>query len=275
MSKKTKYRGGGLKNDLDWLDPDQELAEEYAEESGRFEKRPTTLRESISRGLRGTLAIIICLVIPVLWYFDWNPSAIANKTSEVVTGIFDDGSTVEVAPAPIVGEVPEPAEAPEPAEVGVGSGLDMNITDYAAELNKLGYLDKLSSPAVTALYQNDVPIDYLTQLDNSGYLDEFSFPAIISFHQNNVPIEYLNQLEGANFLSEFSFPAVVAYYQNNVAVEYLQQLNVADFLDDFSFPAVVAFYQNQVTVDFLNELKEKDLIDQLSFPDIVNMFNNR
>ncbi len=81
-SKSSKYR---LRNDLDWLDPDQSLIkdESYPE---RIPEPEMTLWESLSYGFRSTLAVIICLVIPALWYFDWNPSALADRTSEVVTG---------------------------------------------------------------------------------------------------------------------------------------------------------------------------------------------
>ncbi|MDX1672847.1 MAG: hypothetical protein R3211_10935, partial [Balneolaceae bacterium] len=232
MKKPYSTKPRSLKEELDWLDPDQELDEDdrLPEE---FRPASPTLRESLSRGFRSTLAVIICLVIPVLWYFNWDFSAFADKTSETVTGFFDEsGSTV--APAP---EAPEIAELPEVPVPPVSGALDMSITEYLAELNRLGYLEKISSPGVTALYENGVPVEYLTELNEAGFLDELSFPAVIAFYENSVPAGYLAQLEQAGYLDELSFPAVIAYFENEVSIEYLNRLNDAGFLDELSFPA--------------------------------------
>lgn len=259
MNIKRKKRGNRLKNDLAWLDPDQDMV---LEEDEPIERVPETFKESLSRGLRSFLAIIICIVIPALWYFDWNTSAFADRTSEAVAGFFDEGITNSIAPLP-----------PLPPEVA--STIDGSMVDYASGLNELGLLEVFSSPAVGAFYESGVTLDYLSRLKQANLADDFSFPAVISFFQNQIPLEYLSDLKSQNLLNELSFPAIIAFYQNNVTIQYLLDLKESGFLEDTSFPAVVAYFNNEVSVDFLNELKDRNLLDQLSFPAVVDMYKNR
>lgn len=253
-----------LENELDWLDPDQELTIEDDNQDYRI--KPSTFRESLSRGFRSILAITLCIVVPALWYFDWNPSAIADETSSFVTGFFEEGETAVIAPPP-------PPEAVT-GEGGIQSSLEMSMVDYAAALNERGLLEEFSSPAVSAFYQNGITIDYLVELREAGLVEDFSFPAVVAFFQNEVPLDYLNSLKAENLLDELSFPAVVAFHQNEVPIDYLNQMRDANLLEQTSFPAVVAYFTNEVTIEFLTELRERDLLDNLSFPDVVNMFQN-
>ncbi|NGP76177.1 hypothetical protein G3570_06010 [Balneolaceae bacterium YR4-1] len=257
MKSKKRDRVKQLKRELKWLDPDQELVHE---EDDITYKKPETLKESLSRGFRSFLAIVLCLIIPVLWYFDWNISAFADNTSGTVTGteVVQDG----VAPLPPAPDVP------------VVSSFDGSLLDYTSALKEAGLLDSYSSPAVNAFYENDVPVSYLIDLNEAGLVDEFSFPAIIAFFQNQVPFDYLGSLKDANLLDELSFPAVVAFYENNVSLDYLTSFDEAGYLDEFSFPAIVAYFQNGVSIEFLNELQERDLLGDLSFPAVVEMYQN-
>ena len=265
MKSHKNYKKQSLRNDLDWLNTDQELIHEHDEHG--YEERPQTFGESLSRGFRSFLAIVICIVIPMLWYFDWNPSAMANETSEFVTGIFDDTQEIPAVPAP----APLPVIQGQGGDVVVSS-LDMSMVDYAATLNEEGLLEEFSSPAVRAFYENNITVDYLRALRDAGLIEEFSFPAVVAFNQNQVPFEYLRELGSANLLEELSFPAIVSFHQNSIPLDYLRRLDEADILSQSSFPAVVAYHQNGVTIDFLNELNDRDLLDNLSFPDVVNMY---
>ncbi|MDX1585325.1 MAG: hypothetical protein R3222_01220, partial [Balneolaceae bacterium] len=245
--------------------PDQELVHE---KDSKTNLKPETLKESLSRGFRSFLAIILCMVIPVLWYFDWNVSAFADETSDTVTGIFetDPGSGIaegSVAPLPPAPDLP------------VMPAFEGSVIDYTSALKEAGLLESFSSPAVNAFYENRVSIDFLVELDQAGLIEEFSFPAIVAFFQNQVPIDYLSRLKEVNVLDELSFPAVVAFQQNDVSLDYLTRFDEAGYLDELSFPAVVAFYQNEVSLEFLNELKERDLLQDLSFPAVVDMYRNR
>jgi hypothetical protein len=265
MKSKKRERVNRLKNDLAWLDPDQEMVHEEDEIAYR---KPETFKESLSRGFRSFLAIVICLVIPALWYFDWNTSAFADKTSETVSGIFESGVGAGsgqdgIAPLPPAPDIPGAAS------------FDGSMIDYTSALKEAGLLESFSSPAIRAFYENGVTIDYLTSLNDAGMIGNLSFPAITSFFQNEVPLEYLNRLEEENLLDKLSFPAVIAFHQNSVSMEYLMKFNESGYLDGLSFPAVVAYFENDVTVDFLNELKERDLLEDLSFPAVVDMYNNQ
>ena len=265
MKSQKNQKKQSLRNDLDWLNTEQELVHEP---DGRtYEERPLTFGESLSRGFRSTLAVIICIVIPALWYFDWNPSAMANETSEFVTDIFDGPREAPVVPA----QPSLPVIQGQGGDVAISS-LDMSMVDYAATLNDQGILEEFSGPAVRAFYENNVTVNYLEDLQDAGLIEEFSFPAVVAFYQNQVPFDYLRELGNANMLEELSFPAIVSFYQNNVPLDYLRRLNDAGILSQSSFPAVVAYHQNGVTIEFLNELVERDLLDNLSFPDVVNMY---
>lgn len=265
MKSKKRERVRRLKNELAWLDPDQELVHE--EEEGISRQKPETLKESLSRGFRSFLAIVLCLIIPALWYFDWNLSNFADSTSDTVTGVFESGEATGVI---------EDGIAPLPPVPGVPgeSSFDGSVIDYTAALKEAGLLELFSSPAVNAFYETGIPVEYLTDLNEAGLIEDFSFPAIIAFYQNQVPLDYLISLKETNILSEISFPAVIAFHQNSVSLDYLTSFSEAGYLNELSFPAVVAFYQNDVTISFLNELKERELLNELSFPAVVEMFQS-
>jgi len=263
MNNKKRERVNRLKNDLAWLDPEQELV--HKEEEVSYQK-PETLKESLSRGFRSVLAIIICLVIPALWYFDWNPSTFADKTSEAVTGFLEPGTVSAqdgIAPLPPVPDLP------------AISSFDGNMVDYTSAMKEAGLLEYFSAPAIRAFYENGVTIEYLKDLNEAGMIEDLSFPAITAFFQNEMPLDYLSRFKDENMLEKLSFPAVIAFQQNGVSFEYLMTLDASDYLEELSFPAVVAFYQNDVSVEFLDELKNRDLLEDLSFPAVVDMFNNR
>ncbi len=265
MKSKKRERVNRLKNDLAWLDPDQELVQEKDEPGYR---KPETFRESLSRGFRSILAIILCIVIPALWYFDWNPSAFADKTSETVSGILESGvgagfSQEGVAPLPPAPEAPSFAS------------FNGSMLDYTSALKEAGLLESFSSPAVQAFYENGVTLEYLKSMNEAELIEDLSFPAITAFFQNEISIEYLNRLKAENMLDELSFPAVIAFQQNDVSFDYLLRLEESGFLDELSFPAVVAYYQNNVSIDFLNELKNRNLLEDLSFPAVVDMYKSQ
>lgn len=261
MKKRINFKQR-LKNDLDWLDPNQELVHED-EDHQEYRDAPSSLKESLSRGFRSLLAIVLCIVIPALWYFDWSPSAMADETSGFVTGLFEEGSSVPIAPLP-----------PAPTVESAVNALDMSMIDYAAALNENGLLEDFSSPAVSAFYENGVTVEYLVLFSEAGLSEDFSFPAVVAFYQNEVPLGYLSDLKANNLVEDLSFPAIVAFYQNQVSLDYLNNLKEAGFLQNTSFPAVVAYYSNDVTLDFLKRLDEEGLLDQLSFPAIVDMYQS-
>lgn len=261
MKQKDRVKKHILENELKWLDPDQEMVLEHDDDN--FQSRPSTFRESLSRGFRSMLAIILCVVIPALWYFDWNPSAFADETSGFVTGLFEEMPSAPTVPLP-----------PAPNVLSGDSELDMSMIDYASILNEQGLLETFSSPAVTAFYENGITVDYLLRLRDAGLIDDFSFPAVVAFFQNQTSLDYLSVLKTETLLDEFSFPAIIAFHQNEVSIDYLNRLREAELLSDTSFPAVVAYYTNNVTIEFLTELKERELLENLSFPDVVNMYRN-
>lgn len=261
MKQKKRTKKQILEDELKWLDPEQEMVLEQDDED--FRAKPSTLRETLSRGFRSMLAVVLCVVIPALWYFDWNPSAFADETSGFVTGLFEEMPAAPAVPLP-----------PAPNVLSGSSELDMSMVDYTSTLNEQGLLETFSSPAVTAFYENGVTVDYLLRLRDAGLIEDFSFPAVVAFFQNQTSLDYLSVLKTENLLSELSFPAVIAFHQNEVSIDYLNRLREAELLSDTSFPAVVAYYTNNVTIEFLTELKERELLENLSFPDVVNMYQN-
>lgn len=210
---------------------------------------------SFSYGLRSMLAIIICLVIPVIWYFDWKPADAVRHTSEAVNNFFKDA----------------PSIAP-PSDIEPLAPMGADVIGYVTQLKEAGLKDNFSMPEIRAFYENHIPTDFLLNLRDADLLEGLSFPAIVAFYQNSVPIAYLSDLKRAQLLQKLSFPAVVSFYQNNVSLDYLKDLQQADLLDVFSFPGIVSFHQNQVPISFLQQLKAKGLLNKLSFPDIVNMY---
>lgn len=233
MKTRNRDRTNQFKDDLAWLESNQKMIYEEV----RFNEESDTLKESLSRGFRSFLAIVLCIVIPALWYFEWNPSTFfIDKTTEEVTGFFDDGTISSFWPGVV---------APLPSLPGFQSPIDEGM------------------------------IDYVSSLKNQGLLDAFSSPAVRTFYENGVPIEYLTALKQADLIDDFSFPAIVAFYQDKVTINYLQELGESGLLNHISFPAVVVYYKNGVPTGFLNKLKNKDLLDQLSFHTVVDMYNSQ
>lgn len=266
MNSKKRERVNKLKKELAWLDPKQEMVHS---EDDQFFPKPETFKESLSRGFRSIIAIILCLVIPALWYFDWDTSSFANSTSETVTDLFETGS----APA-----LPSPsgiAPLPPSPDVEALTLFDGSMIDYTSALKEAGLLELFSSPAIRTFYENGVTIEYLTRLKEAGMIESFSFPAITAFFQNQISLDFLSELNSENLIENLSFPAVIALHQNDVSIDYLRQFDEAGYLETLSFPAIVTYYQNGVNVEFLDELKNRKLLEDLSFPAVVDLFNNR
>ena len=219
----VKHVRNHLKDPGDFSQKDLRLLDVQALEEER------TMWQSFSYGIRSSLAVIICLVIPAIWYFDLSPLNIAGKTTKALAGLFEDAQSIPSSPriAPTV--------AP-----GLTNG---GVIDYLSQLQKIGLQDKLSMPAVRAFYENGVPVAYLQNLQETHLLETFSFPAVVAFNQSSVPLRFLKDLRQAGLLKEFSFPAIVAFYQNHIPIAFLQQLKKRNLLKSRSFPAIVSMYQ--------------------------------
>lgn len=237
--KPNKYQT--LKNDLERLDPGRDADIEFAEEDlfpDRLEKTgEPDFRERAGRAARNFFVILLCIAITGLWYVDWDFSAFADRTSDVVTSVFGDNEsqTFNVAPTP-----------PAPGTVVEGNANQgMRMLDYMAAMQEAGYREQFSTPAITAFYQSGVPISYLDGLHEAEYLETLSFPAIITYFQSGVTIEYLDALKAGGYLDRFPFHAVTAFFQENISVEYLDELKASGLLEDLSFHDILIMSQNR------------------------------
>jgi hypothetical protein len=232
---KGQSRKKTLDPDLAWLHEPEEgsLPDKRNYEDKNLPEGPSVW-ESISYGLRSILAVFLCLVIPALWYFDWNPSALANETSEVVTNL------IEGAPPP-----PVPLAPPPPSPPGTGATSGTGLTDYVAMFKQSPYAEQFSTVEITAFYQSGVTMEYLDELNAAGYLDELSFPAIITYFQSGVTTEYLDQMKAGGYLNQFSFPGIAGFYKAGVTLDFLNELKEKNLLDDLSFAEVLVMFENR------------------------------
>lgn len=223
---------------------------ELTEESRPPESRPFPpeevaepgFRERLGRGFRNALVLLLCAFITGLWYYDWNLSDFADRTSDLATSFFDGGqSRAVVAPQS------PPLPIPPGAEGGVSPEreLNMDMPEYLSTLREAGYGETFSIPTVSALYQAGVPVSYIEELDNGGYLEDTSFPAIIAYHSTGVTVEYLDALKAGGYLERYSFPAITAFYQENITAEYLDGLKERGLLEDLAFHEILIMHQNR------------------------------
>lgn len=119
------------------MDPNQELQLKNEE---KLDLAPETLLESVSKGVRSFIAIVIYIIIPVVWYFDWNASTFADKTSEDVAGFFDDKESASIT-LEVFSSLP-------PLLTDFAIAVDGNLVDYASDLKEFDLLESYSSPAV-------------------------------------------------------------------------------------------------------------------------------
>lgn len=256
--------------DWQWLDPDQELINEN--KSDLFDTlHVPTFGESLSRGFRSILAVLICIVIPALLYIDVAPTAVPSSGDRAFADAIGGYRFDFIRPEP-----PPSAAPPQEEEVLYGRpDMDVENVDYAAALNRMGLLDDLSGPAVQALFSNRVSPAYLVGLYEEGLLSRLSFPALIAYYNNNIPTSYLTELDEAALLSDLSFPAVISFHETAVPLEYLRELKGRGYLSELPFPAVTAFYEKSIPMEFLDELSHRELLGKLSYPGIITMYEDR
>lgn len=251
-----------FRNRLEWLDTGAERFEDGGVDLFEAWDAPT-LAESLGRGFRSIMAVIICIVIPALLYFDAVPTTAGGSEHTAPAGEIGSYRFVMIRPEP-----PPPAPVAKP---GIGPG----ITGYTADLDELGLLDRLSGPAVQGLYEGDVTPAYLAQLNSQGLLTLLSYPAVVAYYNNQIPEQYLSELKAAGLLGALSFPAVITFYKRAVPLDYLGLLAKHGYLSGLSFPAVTALSEKSVPVEFLDELNRRELLEKLSFPSIITMYENR
>lgn len=253
--KKRDYRA--LKNDLERLEieDDIDLREEDFFKPGMKLTPDPTLAQKAGRGIRNFLAVLLCVVITGLWYYDWNFSLLASRTSDLVTSIFGSGEVEEynltnfegeLPPLPEIPELPDQVEVDVQAEIAENMNTqEMSMTEYVVAMEESGYRDLFEMPAISALYQSGVPIAYLDELNDAGYLQELSFPAIITFHSTGMPTEYLNGMKSGGYLDQFGFPGITAFYTSGITVEYLDDLKVKGILEGLSFSDILIMHQSE------------------------------
>ncbi|MDX1636865.1 MAG: hypothetical protein R3281_02770 [Balneolaceae bacterium] len=256
MKKDTHETYQKLKNDLERMVPDSEL--EYSEEDLLIKPEPEQQKrsefwEDTKRFTKNFVVATLCVIITLLWWFDWNVSALASRTSEAFSGLF--GEPVAEAPAPPSVEIPPIPELPDlPADIeqeirseiaNAQSELNMGMTDYLSALEEAGYRDRFSMPAITTMYQAGVEISYLDELNSAGLLEQLSFPAIVTFYNADVSTEYLIAIQQGGYLEQFGFPGVAALSAAEVPVSYLDNLKEKGLLDDLSFTDILIMYESE------------------------------
>lgn len=263
MESKSKKPFERLKNDLERLESDQQI--EYKEED-LLMKPDKGKRDSSSdfwqdtkRAAKNFLVATLCVLIALLWWFDWNFSNLANSTSDVATDLFGNEAS-QVAPAP------NPEGIPSIPEMPPMPGIQEMPENVREEIE-------------TAIEQegNELSMtmsEYIREMEEAGFREMFPMPAITTFYQAGVELNYLEELYEGGLLNQFSFPAIVAFYSAEVNESYLQELQEEGLLDQFSFPAIISFYVSDVPISYLTDLRDKGLLQDLSFSDIIMMYES-
>lgn len=256
MDSKKKKTFTRLKNDLEDLETDGPV--DYKEEDLLMKPKEgkatlgSDFWQDTKRAVKNFLVASLCVLIVVLWWFDWNFLELADSTSDMVSGIFGNEPTQVAPPAPNVEGIPPLPPMPE-----LPSNLREEIQN---EIER-----ELSAPDISMS-------EYVSELEQAGLREFFSMPAITTFYQAGVKLDYLNALQEANLLKEFSFPAIVSFNSADVDISYLTSLRDEGLLEELSFPGITALFASDVPVSYLIDLREKELLQDLSFTDIIMMY---
>ncbi|MDZ7693292.1 MAG: hypothetical protein U5K69_19605 [Balneolaceae bacterium] len=262
MESKNKKPFERLKDDLERLESDQQI--DYKEEDLLMKSdkggnvSPSDFWQDTKRAAKNFLVASLCVVIALLWWFDWNFSTLVNSTSNVVSDLFgDEASQVATAPNQSIPSIPEMPPMPEFQEMpeNVREEIETAIEQERNELNM-------------------AMSEYIREMEEAGLREMFSMPAITTFYQVGVELNYLEELHEAGLLNQFSFPAIVAFHSAEVNELYLQELQKEGLLDQFSFPAITSFYASDIPISYLTDLRDKGLLQDLSFSDIIMMYES-
>lgn len=262
-SRKTYQK---LKNDLERMVPDSEL--DSREKELLVKDKPdeastsSELWEDSKRFFKNFLVATLCVIIILLWWFDWNFSALANRTSDVISGLFGDEIT-EIGATPPTFEVP-----PVPGPGG---------TPPMPELSELGPEIEAEVRAEISRAQNEMNMgmsDYVSAMEEAGYRDLYSMPELSVMYQTGVEISYLDELNEVGLLEELPYTAIITFFSADVSTDYIVAMNESGYLERYGFPGVTAFYSSDIPVSYLNDLEEKGMLDDLSFSDILLMYQS-
>lgn len=173
MKDETRRTYQKLKNDLERMVPeaDPEYPEEdFMMEPEQEEDERSQFGQKAKEFFNNFLVTVLCVFIALIWWFDWNFSALSDNTSDWVTGLLGNESleipgSPEIAPIPGLPDLPDEVRAKIEGELSDGQNdLGMNMTEYVAAVQEAGYRERYSMPELSAFYQADIEIPYLDQL---------------------------------------------------------------------------------------------------------------
>ncbi|MDR8390146.1 hypothetical protein NC796_03270 [Aliifodinibius sp. S!AR15-10] len=252
-SRKTYQR---LKNDLERMVPDSELnpREEDLLMTEPEQTKSSQFWEDTKRFAKNFLVATLCVIIGVLWLFDWNVSAMMNRTSDVISGLLGNAPAQvqgppplpETPPLPSLPEIPAEIEEEIRAEIDANQDeLEMGMSEYVSAITEAGYRDQFTIQALSAMYHSGVEVSYLDQLNEAGLLEELAFPAIITFYSADVSVDYLAAMKEGGYFEQFGFPGVAALASADVPVSYLDELREKGLLEDLAFHEVIMMYNSE------------------------------
>lgn len=250
MEESKKTQNNIFTNDLDRSQGEQSVKAKSSGVNNR--DKSTVFIEKLKESFRNGLIVAVCIITGVFWYYDWNASVVADKTSELVSTAYQQTESLIESFAPIPPPAPvatNPPKAPQPVDAPAAPEAPnpgpASIEQYISELREQGIANEYSNATVTTFYESQVSIDFLKRLTEVGLSSTFSSDAIVAFSKTGVPVSYINHLKKEGLLTEFSYSAIVAFHQNNVPVAYLNELKAKGQLQNLSFSDIVYMHRSK------------------------------
>lgn len=239
--------------------------------------QPDFKSEKNGRLKRDAIVIGVFLVIFFFWVNDWRPLEAlgmrgdSGQVTEVVQSQSGLGAGIDILAYTDEVNQLDFAESPDQNQITALYQNDVPL-DYLRDLNRIGFLEELSYSGVIGLYANGVLADYIRALERIDYLDELDYSGVIGLYANDVPEGYLRGLNRTDYLDELDYSGIIGLYANDVPLDYIQTLNRIDYLDELDYSGIIGLYANGVSEDFLRELNRRDMLDGLSYSDIISLY---
>lgn len=207
---------------------------------------------------KNTLIFVICIVLPVLSYYDY--------IDLPFFGSADDGTTAE-----IVNDFEEGfQEGYNEARVERNNeGIITPYNEYMEKLNS-GELGKtFKSWEIDHLYKSSVPLSFLEGLQQGDLINRLEFWEISTLVTNEVTTEYLRALDQAGLFSKWEAWEIGNLYEDGVPVSFLSSLSQDNLLASFSSDELSTLFASGITADELLQISGELNLDEVSVDEIL------
>ena len=224
------------------------------------EKKDAGGKKAGSNWIKNLLIFVICIVLPVLSYYDYiNLPFFGNADNNSATEVIDDF---------------EEGFADGYSDASATNGLDLSYNEYLQKLNSGELGREFPSWEIDHLFEASVPVTYLEQIEQADMLNGLEYWEISTLFSNNVTVDYLKELDQAEIFSTWEAWEIGNFYEDGVTASFLSDLAETGVLEDFSSAEITRLYNSGVSAEQIRSVSEELNFKNTSVNEIVDRVGN-